>query len=124
MRIERRFTSAGQSPYDGVEFRRITSEIRNPDGSLVFQLDDVEVPSTWTQVACDVLAQKYFRKAGVPARLKPVEEADVPAWLWRHAPDEDALAELDEGGREGPERSAKQVFDRLAGAWTYWGWKA
>ena len=124
MRIERRFTSAGQSPYEGVEFRRITSEIRNPDGSLVFQLDDIEVPSTWTQVACDVLAQKYFRKAGVPARLKPVEEADVPAWLWRHAPDEDALAKLDEGGREGPERSAKQVFDRLAGTWTYWGWKA
>ncbi len=124
MRIERRFTRAGQSAYDGIEFRKIRSEIRNPDGSVVFELDDVEVPGTWSQVACDILAQKYFRKAGIPMRVTAVEEAGVPAWLWRHAPDDDALAELDEGDRTGPERSAKQLFDRLAGTWTYWGWKA
>ncbi|NIR99189.1 MAG: hypothetical protein GWO39_13940, partial [Gammaproteobacteria bacterium] len=72
--------------------------------------------------AADILAQKYFRKAGIAARLCPVEEARVPAWLWRHVPDEAALAELPEDQRYGPERSAKQVFDRLAGTWTYWGW--
>jgi len=55
----------------------------------VFQLADMEVPAEWSQVACDILAQKYFRKAGIPARLKPVEETDVPAWLWRRAADGD-----------------------------------
>ena len=124
MRITRRFTTEGAAPYDGIEFRRITSEIRNPDGSLVFQLDDVEVPVAWSQVACDVLAQKYLRKAGVPAYLRPVEEAGVPAWLWRREADQAALATLDESERFGAERSARQIFDRLAGTWTYWGWKA
>ncbi len=124
MRIERHFTREKGSPYDGIEFHKITSEIRNPDGSLVFQLADIEVPRAWSQVACDVLAQKYFRKAGVPARLTAVEEANVPAWLWRRAPDDEALARLADEDRQGPERSAKQVFDRLAGTWTYWGWKA
>ncbi len=70
-----------------------------------------------------MLAQKYFRKAGVPARLKTVEENGVPSWLWRSVPDEAALAELPEDERYGSEISAKQVFDRLAGCWTYWGWK-
>jgi len=60
----------------------------------VFQLADMEVPAEWSQVACDILAQKYFRKAGIPARLKPVEETDVPAWLWRRAADGDGLADL------------------------------
>ena len=69
MRIERRYTTAGQSPYRPIAFRRATSEIRNPDGSLVFRLDGIEAPEAWSQVAVDVLAQKYFRKAGVPARL-------------------------------------------------------
>ncbi len=124
MRVERGFTTEGKSPYEGIEFRKTTSEIRNPDGSVVFRLDDIEVPASWSQVACDVLAQKYFRKAGVPARLRPVEEPNVPSWLWRRTADEDALAALPEDQRAGAERSAKQVFDRLAGAWTYWGWKA
>ena len=69
MRIARRFTADGSSPYDGVDFTRTSSEIRNPDGSVVFQLSDIEVPASWSQVACDVLAQKYFRKAGVPRAL-------------------------------------------------------
>jgi ribonucleoside-diphosphate reductase alpha chain len=70
-----------------------------------------------------VLAQKYFRKAGVPARLKRVEENGVPSWLWRSVPDEEAMASLPEAERFGSETKAQQVFDRLAGCWTYWGWK-
>ena len=123
MRIARRFTKAGQDPYAAVAFRTTSSEIRNPDGSVVFQLADMEVPAEWSQVACDILAQKYFRKAGIPARLKPIAESDVPAWLWRRAADEDGLADLPAAKRSEAERSAKQVFDRLAGTWTYWGWK-
>jgi ribonucleoside-diphosphate reductase alpha chain len=123
MRIERRYTKDGQSAYAGIEFRLTTSEIRNPDGSVVFKLDNVEVPEFWSQVASDVLAQKYFRKAGVPARLKKVEENSVPSFLWRSVADEDALATLPEKDRYIGEISSKQVFDRLAGTWTYWGWK-
>src|SRR2546428_772712 len=123
MRIERRNTTSGQSPYAGIDFRLTTSEIRNPDGSIVFRLENVEVPQFWSQVASDVLAQKYFRKAGVAARLKKVEEETVPSWLWRSVPDTEALAELPESERYVSELSAKQVFDRLAGCWTYWGWK-
>ncbi|HTG03125.1 MAG TPA: vitamin B12-dependent ribonucleotide reductase [Bradyrhizobium sp.] len=123
MRIERRNTTEGQSPYAGIDFRLTTSEIRNPDGSVVFRLENVEVPQFWSQVASDVLAQKYFRKAGVAARLKKVEEETVPSWLWRSVPDTEALAILPESERYISELSAKQVFDRLAGCWTYWGWK-
>ena len=123
MRIERRHTTQGQSPYAGIDFRLTTSEIRNPDGSVVFKMDNVEVPTEWSQVASDVLAQKYFRKAGVAARLKKVEEESVPSFLWRSVPDTEALAALPEKERYVSELSAKQVFDRLAGCWTYWGWK-
>jgi ribonucleoside-diphosphate reductase alpha chain len=123
MRIERRNTTTGQSPYAGIDFRLTTSEIKNPDGSVVFRLENVEVPQAWSQVASDVLAQKYFRKAGVAARLKKVEEETVPSWLWRSVPDAAALAELPENERYIGEYSSKQVFDRLAGCWTYWGWK-
>ena len=87
MRIERRYTKEGQSAYADIEFRLTASEIRNPDGSVVFKADDVEVPVFWSQVAADVLAQKYFRKAGLPARLKMVEEPTVPSWLWRSTAD-------------------------------------
>ena len=83
MKITRRFTEAGKSPYAAIPFRRATSEIRNPDGSVVFRLEGFEVPEHWSQVAVDILAQKYFRKAGVPQPLKRVEENGVPAWLWR-----------------------------------------
>src|SRR5690242_14133202 len=123
MRIERRYTKEGQSPYADITFRLTESEIRNPDGSVVFHAENVEVPSFWSQVAADVLAQKYFRKAGVPTRLKKVEEESVPSWLWRSSADETALAELAEKERTTGEHSAKQVFERLAGTWTYWGWK-
>ncbi len=123
MKIERRYTKAGQSAYASVEFRKATSEIKNPDGSVVFRLADIDVPAQFSQVASDILAQKYFRKAGVPARLKKVEENDVPSFLWRSAADESALAELPEDERYGSEMDGRQVFDRLAGTWTYWGWK-
>ena len=123
MRIERRFTIEGQSPYEGIEFRRTSSQIRNPDGSVVFAMTDIAVPADWSQVACDILAQKYLRKAGIPARLERVEENDVPSWLWRSVPDDAALEDLPDDERSRGETSATQVFDRLAGTWAYWGWK-
>ncbi|MDF1873453.1 vitamin B12-dependent ribonucleotide reductase, partial [Vannielia sp.] len=123
MKIERKFTSAEGSAYDALPFTKTSSEIRNPDGSVVFQLKDMEVPADWSQVASDVIAQKYFRKAGVPAALKKVKEKGMPEFLWRSVPDEAALEKLPKGERFGGETSARQVFDRLAGAWTYWGWK-
>jgi ribonucleoside-diphosphate reductase alpha chain len=123
MRFERRYTQEGESPFAGVAFRVADSEIRNPDGSIVFQLKNIDVPATWSQVASDVLAQKYFRRAGVPARSIRVAEADMPEWLWRSIPDETALVAMPEAHRFGSETSARQVFHRMAGAWTYWGWK-
>lgn len=118
MRIQRHFTIPGQSPYDGIAFCTTSSHIRNPNGSVVFAQDGIEAPADWSQVACDVLAQKYFRRAGVPdsAALRPVPEDGMPAWLWRKEP-------ADKDAPKGGESSAKQVFDRMAGAWTYWGWK-
>ena len=126
MRIERHYTTDDGSPREEVAYRTTACEIRNPDGSAVFAQKDVEVPASWSQVACDVLAQKYFRKAGIAARRKPVPEADVPEWLWRSAPDpeaEESADPADDKPSQG-ERSAKEVFHRLAGTWTYWGWKA
>ncbi|HEV2301210.1 MAG TPA: adenosylcobalamin-dependent ribonucleoside-diphosphate reductase, partial [Stellaceae bacterium] len=123
MRVARRFTKAGEDAYAGVPFRTAASEIRNPDGSIVFAAEGIEVPAEWSQVACDILAQKYFRKAGVPMRRRAVAEKGVPRWLLRHIADTEALAQLPEAERFGGETSARQVFDRLAGTWAYWGWK-
>jgi ribonucleoside-diphosphate reductase alpha chain len=128
MRIERHFTKTNKSDdngsvYDSIAFKKVDVVMKNPNGSAVFEALDTEVPENWSQVAGDVLAQKYFRKAGVAAALKKVEEETVPSWLWRNIPDEDALAKLPEKKRYVGETSSKQVFDRLAGAWTYWGWK-
>jgi ribonucleoside-diphosphate reductase alpha chain len=104
-----------------IGWRNATSEIKNPDGSVVFRLEGIEVPESWSQVAVDVLAQKYFRKAGVPRELVKVAEDGVPEWLQRSVampyPTDHAKDYLTS------ETSAKQVFDRLAGCWTYWGWK-
>lgn len=123
MKFTRRFTTKGKSPYDGIEFRATSSEIRNPDGTVIFQQDDVIVPAAWSQVACDILAQKYFRRAGIPTNVEAVREEDVPEFLWRKT----AAANTNgtHGAREtGAETDARQVFDRLAGAWAYWSWKA
>ena len=105
MRIERRFTRRGQGPYDGITFVKRSSEIRNPDGSTVFKLDNIDVPEQWSQLAIDILAQKYFRKAGVPQL------------------DQQGLAMTGTDGKPvlGGERDARLVFERMAGCWTHWG---
>ncbi|WP_394153113.1 vitamin B12-dependent ribonucleotide reductase [Loktanella salsilacus] len=115
MKIDRTFTRKGDDAYADIAFRSATSEIRNPDGTVVFKLENCEIPAAWSQVASDVIAQKYFRKAGVPSAVVRIKEKGVPSFLWRSEPAE--------GATFGGETSAKQVFDRLAGAWTYWGWK-
>jgi len=107
LRITRRFTEAGKDPYDKLEWSRRDSRITNPDGSTVFEMTDAEIPAGWSQVASDIMVSKYFRKAGVPQF------------------DDDGTQVFDEGGQPvlGPERSAKQVFSRLAGTWRHWGEK-
>src|ERR1044071_2227 len=92
-----------------------SSAIRNPDGSVVFEMNNIRIPKGWSQVATDIIAQKYFRKAGVPARTKKVSEPGVPEWLQRSVPDSDALNALPEDQRYGSEKDAQQVFHRLAG---------
>ncbi|MGH7683159.1 MAG: hypothetical protein ACREMT_02340, partial [Vulcanimicrobiaceae bacterium] len=121
MKFERAYSRPGD-PYAGLTFAPRTSRISNPDGSVIFEAKDCMVPSDWSQVAVDVLAQKYFRKAGVPARLRRVPEDGVPEWLWRSVPD-DALAQLPRDEQFTRENDARQVFNRLAGTWTYWGYK-
>ncbi|MEO8287222.1 MAG: vitamin B12-dependent ribonucleotide reductase [Chloroflexota bacterium] len=122
MHIPRHYTESAD-PYTGLNFVPRTSKISNPDGTVVFKAEDVLTPDTWSQVALDILAQKYFRRAGVARALKKVKEKGVPEWLWRSVPDEKALAELPEEERYGGETDSRQVFHRMAGCWTYWGWK-
>ncbi len=105
MKIDRRFTSRRQNPYEGITFVKRSSEIRNPDGSTVFKLENIDVPETWSQLAIDILAQKYFRKAGVPQRDQNGQPAIGP----------DGKSVL------GGEGDARQVFERMAGCWTHWG---
>jgi ribonucleoside-diphosphate reductase alpha chain len=116
MRITRRFTQEGQDPFAGLNFTPRSSTIRNPNGSVVFEMKDVMVPEKWSQVAVDILAQKYFRRAGVPRRLRRVPEEGVPDWLQRSTAEH---PDTPTGG----ETDSRQVFHRLAGCWTYWGWK-
>ena len=124
MKFKRFYTKSDwDSPYGEMKFVSRKSEIKNPDGSLVFRMDDVVVPESWSQVATDIIAQKYFRKAGVPVELKKIKEKGVPEWLQRSKADETALKKLDEEERYTHERDSRQVFNRLAGCWTYWGWK-
>jgi ribonucleoside-diphosphate reductase alpha chain len=107
MKITRRFTQPGQSAFDCFEYTRRSSVLRNPDGSVVFELHDIEVPSHWSQMATDILAQKYFRKAGVPQY------------------DADGTPMLDEAGKQvyGGETSIRQVVHRMVGCWRDWGEK-
>jgi len=105
VRIERRFTQQGHSPYKGIGFAKRSSEIKNPDGSTVFKLESIDAPERWSQVAVDILAQKYFRKAGVP----------------QVGPDGEPMMGPDGKPALGGERDARQVFHRLAGCWTHWG---
>jgi ribonucleoside-diphosphate reductase alpha chain len=105
LRITRQFTKAGEDPLDSVEWGTRDSRITNPDGSIVFEMKDAEVPAGWSQVAADIMVSKYFRKAGVPQV------------------DEHGGRLLDESGEPvlGPERSARQVIGRLAATWRWWG---
>ncbi|MEM7047623.1 MAG: vitamin B12-dependent ribonucleotide reductase [Pseudomonadota bacterium] len=125
MRIERHFTKGlphhPDAVYDTTSFRKTSCEIRGPDGELIFHAQDIEVPAHWSQVACDVLAQKYLRKAGVPKALRAVPEKGLPKFLWRRQADRDALKDMKEP--YGQETSVRQIFDRLAGTWTYWAFK-
>jgi ribonucleoside-diphosphate reductase alpha chain len=124
MKVKRLFTKAGEDPLSGVNFVRRISEIKNPDGTIVFHMDDVMVPESWSQVATDIIAQKYFRKAGVPRVTKKVREKNVPQWIQASTADLEKLELLPESERYTHENDARQVFHRLAGTWTYWGWKA
>ncbi|QNN23874.1 adenosylcobalamin-dependent ribonucleoside-diphosphate reductase [Planctomycetales bacterium ZRK34] len=105
MKINRRFTEAGKSVFDQVEWTTRSSRIVNPDGSVVFEMNDVEVPKGWSQLATDIMVSKYFRKAGVPQT------------------DADGNFIRDEKGEvvTGPEHSVKQVVHRLCGCWRHWG---
>ncbi len=123
MKLSRQFTQTHGRPYDGLEFERRSSRITNTNGTVVFEAADIEVPQGWSQVAVDIMAQKYFRKAGVPARLRRVAEEGVPEWLWRSEPDDQALAQLSPEQRNVGEDDSRQLFHRLAGCWTYHGWK-
>ncbi len=124
MRFERHFTTAKGGPYAGIRFRTTDSEIRAGSGEVLHSARDIEAPADWSQTAVDILAQKYMRKSGVPAATRRVSEKGVPEFIQRSTPDIAALAKLPAEQRFGAEKSARQVFDRLAGAWGYWGWKA
>ncbi len=123
MRVVRQFTAENNNKFDKIDYRIANSEIRNPNGTIVFSLKNFEVPLKWSHVASDVLAQKYFRKAGIPVKLKRVKEKGVPEWLWRSIPDKKLLEQMPEDQQLTGENSAKQIFHRLSGTWTYWGWK-
>src|SRR5437868_3443493 len=105
MKITRRFTHSGQDPFSSASYEKRTSRISNPDGSVVFEMNDAEIPKSWSQLATDIMVSKYFRKAGVPQR------------------DSDGNEIRDERGGVvlGPEKSARQVIHRLAGCWRHWG---
>ncbi len=115
MHIPRRFTTPGQDAFASIKFAARGSRIVNPDGTMVFEMKDIMVPEVWSQVAVDILAQKYFRKAGVPLTIEKIVEPGVPVWLQRGKPAADS--------KMGAETDARQVFRRLAGCWAYWGWK-
>src|SRR5512137_1214456 len=105
MKVTRRFTQAGQDPFATVGYEKRTSRITNPDGSVVFEMSDAEVPVTWSQLATDIMVSKYFRKAGVP----------------QVGTDGKPLLDDDGNPVTGPERSVKQVVNRLVGCWRWWG---
>ncbi|MBN1929283.1 MAG: vitamin B12-dependent ribonucleotide reductase [Chlorobiaceae bacterium] len=105
MKIARLFTSPGENVYDRFDYTLRTSVLRNTDGSKVFEMNDVEVPVSWSQVAADILAQKYFRKTGVPQR-------DAEGNLMIGADGQPVT---------GSEHSIKQVAHRMVGCWQDWG---
>jgi len=123
MKFNRHFTKNSELLYPGIEWTTKNSRIGNADGSTVFEARDIVVPAFWSQVATDILAQKYFRRKGIPKYLKRVEEKGIPEWLQRSVPDEEKLSSLKPEDRTIGENDSRQVFHRLAGCWTYWGYK-
>jgi ribonucleoside-diphosphate reductase alpha chain len=123
MVIERRFTTAGDDPFDAFDWIEMDVEIRNPDGSMADAVEGVKLPSGFTGVPGKVLGQKYLRKAGVPKYLRKVPEDNVPIWLQRSVPDHERLQNVEAKERMGGEADGRNLFRRLAGTWTYWGWK-
>ena len=121
--IERRFTTAGEDAFDTFDWIEMDVEIRNPDGSMADNVEGVKLPSGFSGVPGKVCAQKYLRKAGVPKHLRKVPEDGVPVWLQRSTPDHERLQTLDAEHRMGGETDGRELFRRLAGTWTYWGWK-
>jgi ribonucleoside-diphosphate reductase alpha chain len=105
MKITRKFTTAGTNPFDTVEWVTRSTRIGNPDGSVVFEMNDASVPSSWSQLATDIMVSKYFRKAGAP-------QVDA---------DGEPILDDDGNPTTGPERSARQVIHRLADCWRHWG---
>ena len=116
MQISRNFTRDTDGPFAALTFVPRASRIVNPNGTVVFEAKDILVPESWSQVAVDILAQKYFRRAGVPARTVKVAEDGVPEWLQASRPESSDTPLVGE-------TDSRQVFHRLAGCWTYWGLK-
>jgi ribonucleoside-diphosphate reductase alpha chain len=114
MRFTRCFTGPA-GPYVGVAWVARETVVRDRDGTARVAVASTLVPSMWSQDATDILVTKYARRAGVPDQTVRVEELGVPAWLWRSVPAE--------GTRLGRELDARQIFRRLAGCWTYHGWR-
>lgn len=123
MLVNRIFTQSQRDPFEGIKFVERTSKITNADGSVVSSIEGVIVPDFWSQVAVDIIAQKYFRKAGIPACLQSKNEEGVPSWLQPSQGDLDGIVALPSEERFVGEKDSRQVFRRLAGCWTYWGWK-
>src|SRR5258708_37836971 len=92
--VQSRFVPRHQEAFDTLTWESRSSAIRNPDGSVVFEMTNIRIPKGWSQVATDIIAQKYFRKAGIPAQTKKVNEPGIPEWLQRSVPDTDALNAL------------------------------
>lgn len=112
MKITRHFTKANKPIGDQIKWKITTAEIPG-----TFKQENIEVPEHWSQNAINILAQKYFRKAGIPEATFRANEPNIPHWLQPSVPTHNEK-ELWCG-----ETSAKQVFHRLTGHWTYTGWK-
>lgn len=123
MKISRHYTTPTSGPYGDLAFSDRESAILSIENQREKIPASFSVPEPWSQTAADILAQKFFRRAGIPAKRKPVEEKGVPGFLSPSVPDEAALAKLPEGKRTTGERDAADVFHRLSGSWAYWGWK-
>lgn len=118
--IPRRFTAFNDDVYSNINFIERTSKTTEYNGQ-VLETFTVIMPDSWSQIAVDILTQKYFRRRGIPQYLKKVYEEGVPQWLQRSVEDTEKMG-IELGTYSG-EDDARMVIHRLAGGWTYWGWK-